>query len=117
MIFILNEDGCIEKKLADAAISHFGARPQCYKAIEELTECAAAVARYVQLADAGNLAGLLDEMADATIVLEQLRLIVGEELFQSKLSFKANRLFQMIKDARLKGPGYDANGSPTDDEI
>lgn len=63
-------------------IEYFGEKHQCWKAIEELAELTQAISRYLEAdccldAEAMDniIENLIEEIADATIVAEQLRLI------------------------------------------
>jgi hypothetical protein len=71
------------------------------EALEELSECQKEICKYLRgFGNAGNLA---EEIADATICLEQLRYFLGlNELVCEKMDQKIRRL-----DSRLR---RDANG-------
>ena len=77
-----------DKIIMREAIRHWGTIAQTSKAAEEFCELAAALNRYLtqiyahesenDIADLGRLLeGIAEEMADAEIMLQQLRLIFG----------------------------------------
>lgn len=74
-----------------------GERMQMVVALEELSECQKEICKFLRgKGDAGHLA---EEIADATIVLEQMRYIFGlNSLVCEKMDEKINRL-----DRRLRG--------------
>lgn len=63
----------------NAAIDKWGAATQIYVAIEEMSEVIKALTKFmrcpVRIEDA--IPSIIEEVADATIMLEQLRLIFG----------------------------------------
>jgi hypothetical protein len=78
------------------AIEHYGERNQITQAIEELGEL------IVQLAKCSNERGLrihlLAEIADASIMLEQLKLMFGANEVQGLMIQKLERLDSKMKD-------------------
>ena len=79
------------------ALNHFGKANQLVVALEELSECQKEICKTMR--GQTNLAHLAEEIADATIVLEQVRLIFGlNDLVCEKMDEKVERL-----DGRLKG--------------
>ncbi len=63
------------KKVYEEALSHFGVGPQAVKTVEELSECAKELCK--EVLGQGDLEHLAEEIADATIMLEQMRLCFG----------------------------------------
>lgn len=63
----------------DAAIKKWGIIPQLYVAIEEMSEVIKALTKFMR--DPAHIEAampsIIEEVADATIMLEQLRLIFG----------------------------------------
>lgn len=57
------------------ALVHYGTEKQCVVAIEELSECAKEICKVLR--GKGNMEHLAEEIADATICLEQLRYFFG----------------------------------------
>lgn len=57
------------------ALIAYGERNQCIVAIEELSECQKEICKVLR--NDGNMEHLAEEIADATICLEQIRLIFG----------------------------------------
>ena len=67
-----------ERKIGQAAIRTFGRIPNIIKAIEELSELQQALCKHiVSENDAMTVASVHEEMADVEIMLEQLRIILG----------------------------------------
>ena len=79
------------------ALIAYGERSQMVVAVEELSECQKEICKFLRgFGNAGNLA---EEIADATIMLEQMRYIFGlNDLVCQKMDEKIMRL-----DARLGG--------------
>ena len=78
------------------ALIRFGDKAQMVIALEELSECQKEICK--QLRGYSNLEQLAEEIADATIMLEQMRLFFGlNDLVCKKMDEKVMRL-----DGRLK---------------
>ena len=73
------------------ALLHYGEVIQMAVALEELSECQKEICKFLRgFGNAGNLA---EEIADATIMLEQMRYIFGlEEMVNRKMDEKVKRL-------------------------
>lgn len=83
------------------ALIHFGKANQLVIALEELSECQKEICKTMR--GDSNLDHLAEEIADATIMLEQVRLIFGlNDLVCEKMDEKVKRL-----DDRLKGVSGD----------
>lgn len=79
------------------ALLHYGEENQLTVAIEELSECQKEICKVMR--GDGNLEHLAEEIADATIMLEQVRLMYGlNELVCKKMDEKVKRL-----EDRLEG--------------
>lgn len=79
------------------ALIHFGKANQLVVALEELSECQKEICKTMR--GESNLDHLAEEVADATIMLEQIRLIFNlNDLVCEKIDEKVKRL-----DDRLKG--------------
>ena len=63
------------QKVYSNALIHFGETKQMVVAIEELSECQKEICKVLR--DGGNMDRLAEEIADATIMLEQLRYFLG----------------------------------------
>lgn len=73
------------------ALITFGKTKQCIVAIEELSECAKEICKVLR--GDGNMDHLAEEIADATICLEQIRLMHGlNDLVCQKMDEKIRRL-------------------------
>ena len=62
-------------EIYEAAIEKFGIEAQAVVAIEELSECAKELCKVLR--GKGNPQNLAEELADATIMLEQMRIAMG----------------------------------------
>ena len=84
-------------KVYTNALVTYGETAQMVVAVEELSECQKEICKFLRgFGNAGNLA---EEIADATIMLEQMRYIFGlNELVCQRMDEKITRL-----DNRLKG--------------
>ena len=73
------------------ALLHYGEVIQMAVALEELSECQKEICKFLRgFGNAGNLA---EEIADASIMLEQMRYIFGlEEMVNQKMDEKVKRL-------------------------
>ena len=79
------------------ALTHFGKANQLVVALEELSECQKEICKTMR--GYSDLDHLAEEIADATIMLEQVRLIFDlNDLVCEKMDEKMKRL-----DDRLKG--------------
>jgi hypothetical protein len=78
------------------ALYHYGEAIQLTVALEELSECQKEICKFLRgFGNAGNLA---EEIADATIMLEQVRIIFGlNELVCQKMDEKVKRLEGRMK--------------------
>lgn len=77
-------------QILQAAIENFGVRSRIIMAIEEMAELTNAFAKFergrVELQD------IVTEIADVTIMMEQLRLIYGPEKVDAEIERKIKRL-------------------------
>lgn len=79
------------------AYIQYGEKNQCIVAIEELSECQKEICKILR--GGGNLEHLAEEIADATIMLEQVRIMFNlNDLVCRKMDEKVQRL-----DNRLRG--------------
>ncbi len=65
-----------ESAILEGAIKKWGYRPQVIVAIEELSELQKELTKWLR--GKGNRDGLMEEMADVSIMLNQLQLIFGD---------------------------------------
>ena len=86
------------KQIYIQAITHFGVDKQLVKAIEELNECSQQLCKV--LLDQGDRRNLTEEVADATIMLEQIRVALDINDDEHKqMDYKLLRLQdRMLKD-------------------
>lgn len=81
------------------ALVTYGEERQCIVAIEELSECAKELCKYLR--GKGDIEHMAEEIADATICLEQMRLFFGiNEKVCEYMDQKVQRL-----DNRLRKQG------------
>ncbi len=66
-----------ELQICAEVLKRYGNRPQIIKAIEEMSELTHALSRYVatEAPDAGVRANVCEEIADVSVMLDQLRMI------------------------------------------
>ena len=82
------------------ALIHFGKASQLVVALEELSECQKEICKTMR--GYSNLDHLAEEIADATIMLEQVRLIFGlNDLVCEKMDEKVMRLDDRLKEVDL----------------
>lgn len=78
------------------ALIAYGEKNQCIVAIEELSECQKEICKVLR--DGGSMDHLAEEIADATICLEQIRLIFGlNDPVCRKMDEKVQRLDDNLK--------------------
>lgn len=104
--------------IVEQTLNHYGHRAQITQAMEEMGELTAALNR-VFFRQRGELADVVEEIADVEIMMAQLRLIVGANLVaEAKLS-KLERLAPIVyhgdqaDPALLRGAHY-YGGIPID---
>lgn len=82
------------------ALITYGEKAQMVVAMEELSECQKEICKLLR--GKGNLANLAEEIADATIMLEQLRLFFQvNDLVCQKMDEKISRLDNRLREAWL----------------
>lgn len=83
------------KTYTNALIS-FGEENQIIVAIEELSECQKELCKFLR--GIGNMDNLAEEMADAVIMLEQMRIIFGlDELVENWMDRKVRKLDDKLR--------------------
>lgn len=85
---------------AESALMHFGTAEQINATIEELGECIAALSRLrngIKGNTPANRMQVVDELADVTIMTAQMRLIFGEEIVESRILVKLEKLAEHIR--------------------
>lgn len=88
------------KTVYEQAIAHYAEGWQVMKAIEEMAELANELAKSTEPGRT-TIEKIVDEIADVTIMMEQLRLIFGvNSEVQERIDYKVKRLAQRIKEAR-----------------
>lgn len=85
----------INQEKLEKIIAHYGCGNQLLKCVEELNECAAALMKH----NSGRYSNHQEEIADALIMLEQMRLIYGEHTIDALIQMKLDRTIQRIEDA------------------
>ncbi len=84
------------------ALIHFGEKAQMVMALEELSECQKEICK--KLRGYSNLEHLAEEIADATIMLEQMILFFGvNDLVCEKMDEKVKRLDALLRTTALLG--------------
>jgi hypothetical protein len=83
----------MNKEILHKAIEHYGIDYQVLKAMEEIDEL-----RYELYRPLKEVEYIIDEIADVTIMLEQLKLIYNcEKEVNERIEFKIDRLEKRIK--------------------
>lgn len=83
----------------DKALHQYGEAIQMAVALEELSECQKEICKFLR--GYGNAGNLAEEIADATIMLEQMRYIFGlNDLVCEKMDEKIKRLDGRLKNAK-----------------
>ena len=79
---------------------HYGPATQEAQAVSELTELSYVLTRRMAQRKSTWKADLLDEMADVSIMIQQLRLLynVSDEAFEEKVKEKLDRQLERIKN-------------------
>ena len=91
------------------ALNRYGKEAQMIVALEELSECQKEICKILR--GDGNLKNLAEEIADATIMLEQLRLIFqinDEECME--MDAKITRLDNRLKQGWRRACGISSTG-------
>ena len=84
------------QKVYTNALITYGEQKQCVVAIEEMSEVAKELCKHLR--GKGDLEHLAEEVADATIMLEQIRYFFGiNELVCRKMDEKITRLENNLK--------------------
>ena len=79
-------------------IEHYGELNQHDKAIEELNELAVAIKDYMKAPTADNRFRMIDEMADVTVMLEQLKIMnVCRDEVAGRVLYKINRQIERME--------------------
>ena len=79
----------------DKALLKYGEETQLVVALEELSECQKEICKFLR--GFGNAGHLAEEIADATIMLEQVRLILGvNDMVCQEMDRKVQRLKERI---------------------
>lgn len=87
----------------ESAIAHYGMDSQIWMAVEEMSELTKELAK-LHRPGGTTLGDLADEIADVTIMLEQLRIMFGVNgIVQNRMEYKVLRLAQRIRDDRKEG--------------
>ena len=85
--------------VAPAALQAFGERAQMVKAIEELAELSQMLAKRLNNSPVTD-DQIIDEIADALIMVNQMRFLFGAPLVDSRMIFKMNRTANLILDKK-----------------
>ena len=102
------------------AVVHYGEQRQLTKTLEELGALAAALARWMgsQGGDMRARAQLADhvseEIADVEIMLEQLKIILGERYEKYLEAKKAEKIGKLARYLTMVDPLEEPNESPAD---
>jgi NTP pyrophosphatase (non-canonical NTP hydrolase) len=81
------------------ALQTWGGKAQEDMAIEECSELIKAICKFRRSKKVGieELNNIIDEVADVTIMMRQMSIIVGEDKVEERIKFKIERLKEMLK--------------------
>lgn len=84
-------------------IEAFGKEAQMIVAVEELAELQKEITKKLRQKK-GNIFGLVEEMADAEIMIDQLKVMfhIGDKELATERNYKINRTLEKIKKAKEK---------------
>ena len=90
----------MDEKKIETILRHYSPEAQTVKAIEELAELQAELAK--MLNHQGDAAALKSEMADAYIMILQLMIIydIDPEEFETEMAFKLDRQMKRIAEEK-----------------
>lgn len=85
------------RPIYEAAIACYGMDSQIWMAVEEMSELTKELAKIRR--GSTTISNLVDEIADVTILMEQLRIMFGvNELVNHRMEYKTRRLEQQIAE-------------------
>lgn len=84
-----------QRKICLRAIDHFGVSAQKWKLVEELGELLVEIAR--EQIGRGNKDAIQEELADASIMCEQMRIVYGPQEVDSWIQRKLTRLCLLLR--------------------
>lgn len=88
----------MDKTKLERIIEHYGEANQHDKAIEECNELAVAIKDYMKLPTEENRFRMIDEIADVTVMLEQLKIMnVCEAEVAGRVLYKINRQIERME--------------------
>ena len=86
----------VRKLVYEKAIDHYGVDCQIWKAVEEMSELTKELAK-TQTSTDTDRDRLVDEIADVTVMVEQLSLIIdANEDVRNRMDYKIQRLAQRM---------------------
>lgn len=81
----------------EAAIEHYGQERQTLKAVEEMAELTKELAKSF-IPNGTTLDKIVDEIADVTVMMEQLRIIFSvNDAVQERVAYKVKRLQHRVE--------------------
>jgi len=86
-----------QKKDIEKILDHFGEESQILKCVGELNECATELMK-IHFKQRANAQFVQEEIADAIIMLEQVRLIFDTESIDAFIEYKLKRTLDRIKN-------------------
>ena len=86
------------KEIYESAVTKWGIAPQMNMTIEECSELIKSICKAHRYGDSPEICeSVIDEIADVTIMCEQMAFIFGEELVQNKIEEKLKRLEKRLE--------------------
>jgi hypothetical protein len=87
----------------EKAIEKWGSPLQINMMIEEMAELTVALSKYLRYLDQGYCLDegiylpIIDELADVQLMINQMKLIFGEDAVSKRMVYKINRLRERLK--------------------
>lgn len=94
-----------ERQVFESAIKTFGYHNQILKAMEECGELINALAKYHQIDQRADRSEVITELADVSIMIDQLAIEFGVDEFKAEREYKVNRLKSRIENGNNECKG------------
>ena len=98
-----------KKALYAEALAHYGLNSQIFMVFEEMGELQDALAKYIR--GRGTTEAVITELADVSIMVEQMAQLFGVEDFRAEKERKLNRLASRLSSSNTNDSN---NGKTTD---
>lgn len=99
-----------QKSICRRILDHYGVFSQKIKTVEECAELITAILHNME--DRVNEAAVIDELADVSIMLEQMIAVYGRQKVDSRIDAKLRRQQDRIKKTTEQEKQYDQDQQP-----